>query len=161
VNEVFMALRQRGWNTTAILSQLATAVYLQVVEWIHLFPWNDLSKGNMQERLDVALLAGQLLIAYWFLRQRLALMCLGWLGYAAWLYLQIDSWWEPYLLGGRSVGPTWYFARTFKFLPQIADRPTPDANHVVLQLLIVAVLVSGAMAIWHKASAVRAAKGAP
>ncbi len=148
----------RSANTIAIVSQLSAAGYLQLVEWVDLFPWNDLSKGNQQEVMDVALLAGQALIAFWFVRQRLLLMCLGWASYAFWMYLQIVSWWRPYLFGNRVVGPNWYFAKTYKFLPQIDQRPTPDADHVVLQILLLGVLVTGAIAIWRSASAARVAK---
>jgi len=148
-------------NKAAVASQLIAAGYLQLVEWVDLYPWNDLSKGNQQEMMNVALLAGQALIAFWFVRQRLALMCVGWAGYAFWLYLQIVSWWRPYLFGNRVVGPNWYFARTYKFLPQIDQRPTPDADHVVLQLLLLVVLVTAAIAIWRTASAARVAKVEP
>ncbi|MGD9720203.1 MAG: hypothetical protein AB7O59_07780 [Pirellulales bacterium] len=157
-------MSSRAWHPAtwaAVASQLAATVYLQIVEWIDLFPWNNVAQGNQQELLDVVLLVAQLLIASWFVRQRLWLMCAGWLSYAIWLYLQFDSWWKPYLLGGRTVGPNWYFAHTYKFLPQIGDRPTPDANHVMLQLLLVAVLICGGLAIWQRATATRAAKAAP
>jgi hypothetical protein len=140
----------------AVICQIAAAAYLQIVEWIDLFPWNDIAKGNAQEKLDVFLLVSQALIALWFFRQRLWLMLLGWLSYAFWFYLQIIGWWWPYLFGGRTVGPNWYFARTFKFLPQIDARPTPDADHVVLQMLLLAVLITGAIAIWYTFQAQRA-----
>jgi hypothetical protein len=144
----------------AVVCQIAAAAYLQIVEWIDLFPWNDVAKGNAQEKLDIVLLVSQALIALWYFRQRLSLMLLGWLSYAFWFYLQIVSWWQPYLFAGRTVGPNWYFARTYKFLPQIDARPTPDADHVVLQILLLAVLVSGAIAIWHAFQAQRAARRA-
>lgn len=154
-----MSPSQRDSSTTATVAlQLACTAYLQLVEWVDLFPWNDLSKGNMQERLDVVLLVLQLAIALCFWRRWLWPMGAGWLAYAGWLGLQIDSWWRPYLLGGRTVGPGWYFARTYKFLPPIDARPTPDANHIVLQCLLVAVLVSGAVAIYRVRRAARAAK---
>lgn len=137
----------------AIACQLLAAGYLQLVEWVDLFPWNDLSKGNGQELMDFGLLAGQALVAFWFARQNIWLMSLGWAGYAYWFYLQIISWWQPYLFGNRVVGPNWYFAKTYKFLPQIGERPTPDAEHVVLQILLLAVLVSGAIAIWRTRTA--------
>ncbi len=139
----------RRSTIAAAVCQLVAAGYLQLVEWVDLFPWNDLSKGNQQERLDIAILAYQLLVGFWFARQRLGLMCVGWAAYAVWLYLQIVSWWRPYLFGTWAVGPNWYFAKTYKFLPQIGERPTPDADHIVLQLLLVAVLVTGAIAIWR------------
>ncbi len=145
----------RRSTLVAVAIQILAAGYLQLVEWVDLFPWNDLSKGNAQEKLDIAILACQALVAFWYFRQRLSLMVVGWLAYAVWLYLQIDSWWRPYLFGGRSVGPNWYFAKTYKFLPQIGERPTPDADHVVLQILLVAVLISAAIAIWRTARARR------
>ena len=106
----------------------------------------------------VAMLVVGAMIAVWFAAEWLWLMCLGWAAYATWLVLQLDSWWRPYLFGGRTVGPNWYFAHTFKFLPQIGERPTPDANHVVLQLLLIAVLISGGVAIWQTATAARVAR---
>ena len=139
----------RRSTLVAVGIQILAAGYLQLVEWVSLFPWNDLSKGNAQEKLDIAILGGQALVAFWYVRQRVGLMIVGWLAYAVWLYLQIDSWWRPYLFGGRTVGPNWYFAKTYKFLPQIGERPTPDADHVLLQLLLLAVLVSAAVAIWR------------
>jgi hypothetical protein len=147
----------RRSTKVAVVCQLVAAGYLQLVEWVDLFPWNDLSKGNGQEMLDVVLLAVQLLIAFWYYRQWLWLMCLGWMSYAVWLYLQWVGWWQPYLFGGRVVGPNWYFAKTYKFLPQIDQRPTPDADHVVLQLCLVAVLFSGGAAIWWTYRARKAA----
>ena len=150
----------RRSTKVALVCQLVAAGYLQLVEWVDLFPWNDLSKGNGQERLDVVLLAVQLLIAFWYYRQWLWFMCLGWTSYVVWLYLQWAGWWQPYLFGGRVVGPNWYFAKTYKFLPQIDQRPTPDADHIVLELFLVGVLVSGGVAIWWTYRAKQAAAGA-
>ena len=143
------AQRRIGFNA-AVVWQLVTAAYLQAVEWIPMYPWNDLSKGNMQETMDFGILAAQLLIGYWFIRGRPGLMCTGWTAYGIWFFMQVDNWWKPYLFGGRTVGPNWYFAHTYKFLPQVGDRPTPDANHIVLQLLLVGVLLSSGVAIWRK-----------
>lgn len=131
----------------AVGCQLLSAAYLQVVEWVPLAPWNNLTHGNGQAGLDLALLVAQLLTALAYARGRLVSMVLGWLGYAVWLYLQWQSWWQPYLFGGRTVGPNWYFAHTWKVLPVWGDRPTPDANHMVLQLTLVAVLITSAWAI--------------
>lgn len=151
----------RRSTLAAVGFQVLAAGYLQLVEWVDLFPWNDLSKGNGQEKLDIAILGCQALVAFWFVRQRVSLMVVGWLAYVVWLYLQVVSWWRPYLFGGRVVGPNWYFAKTYKFLPQIDQRPTPDADHVVLQILLLAVLVSAAIAIWQSMVAARAAKPQP
>jgi hypothetical protein len=131
----------------AVISQLVAAIYLQVVEWVDLFPWNNVAHGNRQEGLDVILLLVQAVVIWAFLRRTLWLMVAGWGFYAVWLWLQVVTWWKPYLFGGRRVGPNWWFARTYKFLPAIDQRPVPDANHVVLQLLILVVLAIAGVAI--------------
>lgn len=133
----------------AVATQLVCAVYLQFIEWVPVFPWNDLAHGNGQERLDVILALAQLAIALGFWMSSRVAMGLGLAAYAGWMYLQIDSWWRPYVFGGRIVGPRWYFARTLKFLPQIDHRPTPDAAHVVLQILLAAVLITGVVALYR------------
>jgi hypothetical protein len=130
----------------AVAAQLLCACYLQFIEWVPVFPWNDLANGNQQEMLDGILAVAQLAFAAGFAFRRRWLMAPALVGYAAWLALQLHSWWTPYLLGGRTVGPRWYFARTFKFLPIIDHRPTPDAAHIVLQITLVLVLVTGNVA---------------
>ena len=42
--------------------QIILLFYLQAVEWIEFPPWNDLSRGNGQERLDIALAVIQLFL---------------------------------------------------------------------------------------------------
>ena len=133
----------------AVAAQLLCAAYLQFIEWVPVFPWNDLSHGNGQEMLDVILIVVQLAVAVGFWLQSRVAMGLGLAAYSGWMYLQLDSWWRPYLFAGRQVGPHWYFARTYKFLPAIDGRPTPDAAHVVLQLTLVLVLVTGVMALYQ------------
>ncbi len=133
----------------AVTAQLLCAFYLQFIEWIPVFPWNDLSRGNGQETLDVIMAVVQLAIALGFWFSSRVTMGLGLAAYGVWFYLQIDHWWRPYLFGGRTVGPNWYFAKTYKFLPLIDSRPTPDAAHVVLQVILLLVLVTGVAALYR------------
>jgi hypothetical protein len=133
----------------AVAAQLLCAAYLQFIEWVPVFPWNDLSHGNGQETLDVILVVVQLAVAVGFWFQSRVVIGLGLVAYSGWMHLQLDSWWRPYLFAGRKVGPHWYFARTYKFLPVIDSRPTPDAAHVVLQLTLVLVLVTGVVAFYQ------------
>ena len=133
----------------AVAAQLLCAAYLQFIEWIPLFPWNDIAHGNDQELLDGILACLQLAIAGGFVFRKRWAMAIGLSGYIAWLGLQLDSWWRPYLFGGRTVGPNWYFARTYKFLPIIDHRPTPDAAHVVLQLCLLLVIIT-AVGAWRQ-----------
>jgi hypothetical protein len=98
--------------------------------------------------MDVILVVLQLAFATAFYFRRRLSMLVGLIGYIAWFAVQIDSWWRPYLFGGRTVGPNWYFARNYKFLPEIDHRPTPDAAHVVLQIALLVAVVTAAFA-WH------------
>ena len=138
----------------AVVMQLLCAAYLQFIEWVPVFPWNDLSNGNAQEVLDLVLAIAQIAFAISFARGWRWPMAAGLAGYVAWFLLQLDSWWRPYLLGGRTVGPKWYFAKTYKFLPQIDHRPTPDAAHVVLQILLLLVIITGVRA-WRATTAAK------
>jgi len=78
---------------------------------------------------------------------------IGLAGYLAWLYLQIDGWWIPYV-GGYSPGGrafyAKYFAETWKPLPSWGDHLAPDAMHVVLQSLIVAAIATALLAIYGR-----------
>lgn len=70
--------------------------------------------------------------------------------YGLWLYLQIQSWWLPYLQG---ASPGWkrvygrFFGETVKFLPTVGDHLAPDACHIVLQLIIFSALVTTGLAV--------------
>lgn len=123
----------------ALVPQMVLFLYFQAVEWIDLFPWNDLAGGNPQQPLDIALGGLQLALMAWTSRgSRVALRVAG-VFYGLWLALQVASWWPPYFFGtGNGAGEAYlrFFGRTYKFLPPIADHPVPDANHVVLQLLL-------------------------
>jgi hypothetical protein len=79
-------------------------------------------------------------------------MALAVLLYGYWLWLQIESWWLPYLQG---ASPDWQriyqanFGATVKFLPTVGSHLAPDACHVVLQLLILCALVTTAVAVFQ------------
>lgn len=136
----------------AVVAQTVLAIYLQVIEWVPLFPWNDLSRGNGQETMDLIIGAVSLaLIVGAAMRSRVALGTAV-VGLAAWLVLQIQSWWVPYVTGGsaswRRVYDRW-FSRTWRFLPDWGDHPVPDAAHTVLHVLILIALVASAVAWWR------------
>lgn len=129
----------------ALLPQVALAIYFQVVEWIPLFPWNDLSRGNPQAGLDVAVGVVQAVLIAWTANGGTWGRRLAGGFYAVWLALQVWNWWIPYLFGAGQTGPEVYarlFGNTHRFLPPIAERPAPDSNHVVLHILLMWGLVS-------------------
>jgi len=88
-------------------------------------------------------------------------MSLGVFLYGYWLWLQVDSWWLPYLQGASPAWKrTWlkYFSETTNFLPVYGDHLPPDSCHVVLHLLIIGVLVFTILAIFEIRARRRVAK---
>ncbi|WP_324718043.1 hypothetical protein U7230_07205 [Carboxydochorda subterranea] len=128
----------------ALIPQIVLLAYFQIVEWVPLFPWNDLAGGNPQGGLDIAVGAVQTaLIAGTASGNRQALH-VAQAFYGTWLALQVVNWWVPYFFGAGDAAMESYarqFGRTHKFLPPIADHPVPDSNHVVLHALLVWTLV--------------------
>lgn len=140
-----------NWIMVSVISQIMLFVYFQIVEWMNLFPWNDTSKSAPQRPLDIVFGIIQLIFIYAFFKGVWWLMVVGLGLYAIWLVLQIVSWWLPYLwrASERQIWSyRWYYRKTykFKFLPPRGDRPIPDANHVVLQFLILIVVITAGLA---------------
>lgn len=127
----------------ALWSQALVAVYLQAIEWIPMAPWNDLARGNGQERLDIAAAALSAVLVAGTYARRIWLVGLGVVVYGAWLWLQLDFWWRPYVFGATprelAFHARW-FGRTWAFLPSPPGHPAPDAAHLVLHGLILAAL---------------------
>jgi hypothetical protein len=135
----------------ALFSQITLLVYYQIIEWVNLFPWNEIRGGNGQETLDW-IVGGVLLVLILVTYFRIWwAMIVAVVLYGLWLWLQIDSWWLPYFKG---ASPGWtkayakFFSQTTNFLPTRGNHLAPDACHVILQLLIAAALITTASATW-------------
>jgi hypothetical protein len=150
-----------NWIRASLICQLTLLVYLQVVEWVNLFPWNDVRNGNGQAGLDIAI-GGMMLMVILFTARRVRfMMALGTAFYALWLWLQIVSWWVPYFKGADAQWESVYqrfFAHTAKLLTAAGNHLPPDASHLVLQFLIVLALVTTAVATLRRSS-VRRSEG--
>lgn len=139
----------------SLISQIALLIYLQVIEWVNLFPWNDIRRGNGQAGLDIAIgavMIGAIIATLCRLR---VVMTIAAALYSVWLWLQIDTWWVGYFAG---ASPTWkrtyarFFSQTVQILPRDADHLPPDACHLVLQVLIVVALattVFASISLWR------------
>ncbi len=137
------------WTRVSLVSQIALLVYLELIEWVNLFPWNDVRRGNGQAGVDFvigAVMAAAILATVRRLRWGMAVAAAL---YAAWFWLQIDTWWIGYL---RGAAPGWkrtyarLFSQTIHVLPATGDHLPPDACHLLLQLLILAALISTGLA---------------
>jgi len=138
------------WPRWSLLSQGILFAYYQLIEWVDLFPWNDIRRGNGQATLDLVVAGIMLVLILVTIRRVWWAMGIASALYGLWLYLQIQSWWLPYLQG---ASPGWkrvygrFFGETVKFLPTVGDHLAPDACHIVLQLLIVSALVTTGLAV--------------
>ncbi|HTQ12955.1 MAG TPA: hypothetical protein VMH86_03695 [Rhizomicrobium sp.] len=133
----------------AAAALLALGIYLEAMEWIDLYPWNNIRGGNGQQTLDYAIAAVVAALAAWLWRggRIPALLALAFAGF--WGWLQVTTWWIPYIAG---ASPQWqrvydkWFGGCIQILPAAPGHPPPDANHLVLDLLVAAAFVTAAQA---------------
>lgn len=72
-------------------------------------------------------------------------MWVGAVGYGVWLYLQIQTWWVPYLFGASEHWQEVYnrvFSHSTKILPTFGNHLAPDAMHLTIQLLLFVIVIS-------------------
>ena len=139
----------------SLVTQIILAIYFQMINWFSLGAWNDqpgfvplLSPGKIEwgriGSAGVFLLPVLLFsLAYW--RRWRWLMWTGLIGYGAWLYFQIQTWWVPYLFGASRQWEDIYhrvFARSTKILPSFGRHLAPDALHLTIQLLLLVIVVT-------------------
>lgn len=153
-----------GLHVVALAAQAGLLVYLQVIEWIDLYPWNDIRGGNGQELLDMVIGVAMVgfMAATWF-RWR-AGIALAVLFYAAWLWLQVQTFWVPYAFGASERWARIHaanFSETVQWLPREGAHLPPDASHFLLQLLLVATLVVMVVLAWRELFRKRADTAAP
>ena len=129
----------------AFLLQLLLLIYLQVIEWVDLFPWNDIRKGNGQEILDIAL-GGIIIVALYstYRLWRLGIW-IAILTYIIWFVLQIMTFWIPYISGASEQWVKIHkanFTDTIQWLPTYDNHLPPDASHFLLQFIILVSLIA-------------------
>ncbi len=141
----------KGFFRTSLITQFLLALYLQIIEWVDLFPWNDVRHGNGQEVLDIALAvatAGAIIGTY---KRWRPVMYSAIVLYSIWLALQVTTFWIAYATGASERWQRIYeanFGHTVQWLPRYENHLPPDASHFVLQLLLVAALVSTISFVW-------------
>ena len=145
-----MARSALRWFKAALLVQILLAAYWLALVVVDLYPWNDLRvrAWNYSPRYEIAVNALQLLgYAALFTTGIRLLALLSMLGYAAYLGLQIWTWWLPFLRGATPKWQEFYtqnYAETLKLMPSAMPYPAPDAQHIALQALtLVVIIVTG------------------
>ena len=133
------------------------SAYLWLIAWIPLGNWNRqrggtfltaLLEGRAIETGDVGMLVFISLpaVLFWVAYKRYNFWCgvLALVTDVAWLGLQIQSWWVPYIFG---TDTTWRleYAKgpTTKLLPSFGRHIAPDGMHLVISVLLIAALAAG------------------
>lgn len=155
------------WLRVSLYAQAVLALYFQVVQWFPLGNWNyqpeHPSLSSFQSELPLSVLAAQhrlttqdvlnvatfaapfALFSFAYSRGLRWLMWLETGVYSAWLALQIYAWWLPYAFGRTDAQIQRYervTSHATQLLPSLGRHLPPDGAHVVIQILLVAVLVS-------------------
>jgi hypothetical protein len=148
-----MTLSALRWFKAALVMQLLLVAYWLTIQVVDLSPWNDIAAGPAADalRLRIAITALPLIgltAIFAFGLQTLGLLSLA--GYAIYLALQLWAWWKPYAWGANAEQQAAYaasYAQTLKGLPEYGTHLPPDAQHIVLHILITVTLLVSAMAV--------------
>jgi hypothetical protein len=143
----------------AAILAIALAVYLAVTDWVNLVPWNKVEDVPIRQKLLLSATnyTPLLVIAFAVLQESRILMAVALFVGAVDLLLHIAYWWLPYLRGTSAeqrAERASLFGGTTTFLPPIGDHPIPNAQHVVvgvLMLLMVAATAGAAVGVFSRA----------
>ena len=133
--------------------QLLLVAYWLMIEVVDLSPWNDIAAGPaadaLRARIALTILPLIALTAIFaFGLQTLGMISIA--GYAICLAVQLWAWWKPYAWGANAEQQAAHAAstaRTLKILPAYGTHLPPDAQHIVLHVLIAVTLLVTAMAV--------------
>jgi hypothetical protein len=129
----------------ALAAQLGLLVYFELCVLVPLGSWNDQPGRSANLVLGAAIGAPQLLLLMGTVWRVKPLLWLGLIGDSVWLLLHIQGLWVPYLVGASPQYAAMYarvFGRTTKLLPNFGNHLAPDAMHIFIDALVVAVLVT-------------------
>lgn len=142
----------------SLMAQFLLAVYFQMVNWFSLGAWNDQPNfvplfssviSGKADWSDIGFVSAfllpflLLLLAYW--KRWTWLMWVGVFGYTSWFYLQVQTWWVPYIFGASDRWQETYhrvFANSTKILPSIGRHLAPDGMHLMIQLLLLVIIAT-------------------
>jgi len=133
----------------AITAQVVLLAYFELCILIPLGRWNDQpgmsasSSGNLL--MGGAIAGAQLLLLIGTVWRLKPLLWLGLIGDTVWLLLHIYSLWLPYIFGASPQYASMYarvWGRTTKLLPNFGNHLAPDAMHALIDLCVVAVIVT-------------------
>jgi hypothetical protein len=130
---------------------VALAAYLLVTDWIDLAPWNNVEDVPVRQKLLISLAnyAPLFLIAFAIAQPSRILVGLALVVGLVDLAMHVAYWWLPYLRGATDEHNQEHarmFGGTTTFLPAIGANPIPNAQHVVVGILMAAMVATSVAA---------------
>jgi hypothetical protein len=147
-----------------ITAQIVLLVYFELCLLVPLGAWNDqpamrtgFSPGMML--LPLAVGVGQLLLLLGSVKEIRLLLWIGLLADSMWFTSHVVALWMPYLRGASPQYAAMYarvFSNTTKLLPNHGTHLAPDAMHIVLDVLLLAVIFTVAWQLRDRPAALAA-----
>jgi len=136
-----------GTSTVAAILALSLAAYLLITDWVNLAPWNNVEDLPIRQKalISIANYTPLLLIAFAIAQPNRILVALALVIGGIDLLMHVAYWWIPYLRGAteeQQAERARLFAGTTTFLPPIGDHPIPNAQHVVVGVLMLAMVAA-------------------
>jgi hypothetical protein len=130
---------------------VALAAYLIVTDWVDLAPWNNVEDVSRRQKLLLSLTnyTPLFFIAFAIAQPSRILVGLALLAGVVDLLLHVAYWWLPYFRGAtveHNAEHARMFGGTTTFLPAIGDHPIPNAQHVVVGALMLAMVATSVAA---------------
>ncbi len=134
----------------AIAAQVTLLIYFELCVLVPMGSWNDQPGNDVLFNPSNLILGGaiggaQLLLLVGTVWRVQPLLWLGLLGDLTWLGLHFWSLWMPYIRGASPEYARMYarvFGRTTKLLPNFGNHLAPDAMHIFIDVLVIAVIVT-------------------
>ncbi len=134
-------------HTLAVAVPFILLLYLAVTDWIDLHPWNDRETLPVRQKLliSAANYTPLVLIGFAFTTGSLFLALVATAFAIIDFAMHIACWWVPYFFGASQQQQVEYdqlFSHTIRVLPRIGNHPVPNAEHTVVGLLMVMMVIS-------------------
>jgi hypothetical protein len=149
------------WARRAVIWHGILAAYLWAISWFPLGNWNRQQdepllpqllkdKGLHPDDLFTLAFVTAPLILFWLawrFRTRWLALC-GLVVDVAWMWMQMQSWWIPYVFGARAAWQIRYAqGPTTKVLPSFGNHVAPDGMHLTIHVLLVIAFLCGIAAL--------------
>jgi hypothetical protein len=148
------------WTKRATLWHGLLTAYLWVISWFPLGNWNRqqdepllslVLKGkgpHLDDFFALAFVTSPFIFFWLAWRYRNGWLALSALVVdAAWAWMQIQSWWIPYLFGASTAWEVRYaHGPTTKVLPSFGNHVAPDGMHLMIHVLLA---IACSTALWR------------